>query len=126
MDGWGLREEKAGNLIREAHTPNFDAIWSQFPHAALEASGEAVGMPAHTVGNSESGHLHLGSGRRIPLDRVKIDHAVETGIFFQNETFLWAVKNARKEKKSLHLLGIVSHYSSHGTIKHLFALLQPD
>ena len=124
LDGWGLREETSGNLIREAHTPNFDSIWTRFPHAEIEASGAAVGMPAHTVGNSESGHLHLGSGRRIPLDRVKIDQAIETGAFFQNESFLWAMKNSRKEKKSLHLLGIVSHYSSHGTIKHLFALLR--
>jgi 2,3-bisphosphoglycerate-independent phosphoglycerate mutase len=124
LDGWGLREEGAGNLIREAYTPNFDRIWSEFPHAELQASGEAVGMPADTVGNSESGHLHLGAGRRILLDRVRIDKAIEEGTFFQNPAFLWAMENARKERKALHLLGIVSHYSSHGTIDHLFALLK--
>jgi 2,3-bisphosphoglycerate-independent phosphoglycerate mutase len=124
LDGWGLREEEHGNLIREARTPNFDAVWDTFPHARLQASGEAVGMPPDTVGNSESGHLHLGSGRRILLDRVRIDRAVEDGSFFQNPAFRWAMSEARREGRALHLLGIVSHYSSHGTIRHLFALLR--
>jgi 2,3-bisphosphoglycerate-independent phosphoglycerate mutase len=81
-------------------------------------------MPAHAVGNSEAGHLHLGAGRRIPLDRVRIDKAIKEGIFFQNQTFLWAMKGAQQHGRSLHLLGIVSHYSSHGTIRHLEALLR--
>lgn len=124
LDGWGLREESAGNLIREAQTPHFDRIWAGFPHAELKAAGEAVGMPSDTVGNSESGHLHLGAGRRILLDRVRIDKAIEDRTFFQNPAFLWAMEQARTEHKALHLLGIVSHYSSHGTIEHLFALLE--
>jgi len=124
LDGWGKREEKYGNLIDEAKTPHFDKLWSGFPHALLKASGEAVGMPAGTVGNSEAGHLHIGAGRRILSDRVRIDKAIEDGQFFQNEAFLWAVEKAKNSGKSLHLLGIVSHYSSHGTIDHLFALLQ--
>ncbi len=124
LDGWGMREEEQGNLIKEARTPNFDVLWSRFPHALLEAAGEAVGMPSHTVGNSEAGHLHLGAGRRIFLDRVKIDRAIKDGSFFHNPAFLWAMEEAKKKDKALHLLGIVSHYSSHGTIKHLFALLQ--
>ena len=124
LDGWGLREERQGNLIAEADTPHFDLLWSRFPHCSLAASGEAVGMPSHTVGNSEAGHLHLGAGRRILLDRVKIDKAVEDGSFFRNEAFLWAMEGAKKDNKSLHLIGIVSHYSSHGTIRHLFALLR--
>ena len=124
LDGWGMRKERHGNLIKEAETPNFDKLWSQFPHALLKAAGEAVGMPSHTVGNSEAGHLHLGAGRRIFLDRVKIDKAIEDGSFYQNPSFCWAMERAKRENKSLHLLGIVSHYSSHGTIKHLFALLR--
>jgi len=81
-------------------------------------------MPPGTVGNSESGHLHLGAGRRILLDRVRIDKAIQQGTFFQNEAFLWALDKAQKRGRALHLLGIVSHYSSHGTIDHLFALLR--
>ena len=124
LDGWGLNEDTFGNLIAEASTPNFDALRARYPHAELEASGEAVGMPAGTVGNSEAGHLHIGAGRHIFLDRVRIDKAVEEGGFFHNPAFLWAMKQARVTKRPLHLLGIVSHYSSHGTIDHLFALLR--
>jgi len=111
-------------MIAEAKTPNFDRFWNDYPHSCLQSSGEAVGMPAQTVGNSEAGHLHIGSGRRIFLDRVKIDNSIEDGSFFRNENLVWAMDTARLKNKSLHLLGIVSHYSSHGTIKHLFALLQ--
>jgi len=124
LDGWGIREEKEGNLIAEAHTPNFDDLWSRFPHALLKASGEAVGMPLHTVGNSEAGHLHISAGRRIFLDRVRIDKAIEDGSFYRNKAFLWAMEGAQGDKKALHLLGIVSFYSSHGTVDHLFALLR--
>jgi 2,3-bisphosphoglycerate-independent phosphoglycerate mutase len=124
LDGWGMREGKKGNLIAEAETANFDRLWAHFPRALLKASGEAVGMPANTVGNSEAGHLHLGAGRRIVLDRVRIDRAIAEGSFFRNDAFLWAMQGARKDGKPLHLLGIVSKYSSHGTIKHLFPLLR--
>lgn len=124
LDGWGMREEKKGNLIAEADTPNFDYLWKNFPHTCLKASGESVGMPSNTGGNSEAGHLHLGAGRRVLLDRVRIDSAIEDGSFFSNKAFLWAMDSAKKKQKSLHLMGIVSHYSSHGTIQHLFALLR--
>jgi 2,3-bisphosphoglycerate-independent phosphoglycerate mutase len=124
LDGWGLREERKGNLIAEAHTPNFDDLWAHFPHSVLKSSGEAVGMPPNTVGNSEAGHLHLGAGRRVLLDRVRIDKAVEDGSFYSNEALQGAMHRAKQDRKPLHLMGIISHYSSHGTIKHLFALLQ--
>jgi 2,3-bisphosphoglycerate-independent phosphoglycerate mutase len=81
-------------------------------------------MPDHTVGNSEAGHLHLGAGRRILLDRVRIDRAVEDGSFFRNPEFLGAMSQAKRQRKPLHLMGIVSHYSSHGTLDHLFALMR--
>jgi 2,3-bisphosphoglycerate-independent phosphoglycerate mutase len=124
LDGWGSRKEEHGNLIHMAQTQSFDRIWAGFPHAELESAGEAVGMPSGTVGNSEAGHLHIGAGRRIFLDRVKIDRSIEDGSFFHNPAFLWAMKGAKEKGKALHLLGIVSHYSSHGTIDHLFALLR--
>jgi 2,3-bisphosphoglycerate-independent phosphoglycerate mutase len=123
LDGWGIREERKGNLIYLSATPQFDMAWEIYPRALLQASGEAVGMPPLTVGNSESGHLHLGAGRRILLDRVKIDAAIRDGSFFENQAFLWAMNKAREEGKPLHFLGIVSFYSSHGTIDHLEALL---
>jgi 2,3-bisphosphoglycerate-independent phosphoglycerate mutase len=124
LDGWGHRENTHGNIIREAQTPHFDEMWSKFPHSVLEAAGAAVGMPAQTVGNSEAGHLHLGAGRRILLDRVKIDRAIEEGSFSQNSEFLGVMAEAKKKGRPLHLMGIVSHYSSHGTLDHLFALMR--
>ena len=124
LDGWGFREEKKGNLIAEAATPNFDNLWTRFPHSVLKSSGEAVGMPPDTVGNSEAGHLHLGAGRRVLLDRVRIDKAIADGSFYSNEALQGAMRRAKQGRKLLHLMGIISHYSSHGTIKHLFALLQ--
>lgn len=123
LDGWGHREDSYGNMITASNTEHFDRLWEEYPHTLLKASGEVVGMPTGTVGNSESGHLHLGAGRRIPLDRVKIDRAVKDGSFYSNEVLKDAVEGAMQEKSALHLLGIVSHYSSHGTIRHLFALL---
>jgi len=124
LDGWGMREAAYGNLIAQARTPNFDRTWIRFPHALLQSSGEAVGLPPGTVGNSEAGHLHLGAGRRIWLDRVRIDKTIEDRSFFGNDAFLWAMRASKQKCRSLHLMGIISHYSSHGTIRHLFGLLK--
>jgi 2,3-bisphosphoglycerate-independent phosphoglycerate mutase len=124
LDGWGHRQESYGNLILEAGPAEFDRIWRGWPRSVLEAAGEAVGMPAGTVGNSEAGHLHLGAGRRVLLDRVRIDKAIEDGDFFRNEALLGAMNEARAAGRALHLMGIVSFYSSHGTIRHLFALMR--
>jgi 2,3-bisphosphoglycerate-independent phosphoglycerate mutase len=124
LDGWGLGDGGPGDLIAGARTPHFDALWKRFPHARLASSGEAVGMPPGTVGNSEAGHLHLGAGRRVFLDRVRIDRAIRDGSFQANPVFREAMERARAARRQLHFMGIVSHYSSHGTITHLFALLE--
>ncbi|HIE50827.1 MAG TPA: phosphoglycerate mutase (2,3-diphosphoglycerate-independent) [Armatimonadetes bacterium] len=123
-DGWGWREEVEGNLIAQASTPVMDRLQTEYPATRLQAAGEAVGLPPGAVGNSEVGHLHLGAGRVIPSDRVRIDQAIADGSFFANEAFLWAMREAKREGKRLHLLGILSFYSSHGSVKHLLALLQ--
>jgi 2,3-bisphosphoglycerate-independent phosphoglycerate mutase len=124
VDGWGCREESRGNLIAQAHTPVMDRLRNQHPFTILKASGKAVGMPEGTVGNSEAGHLHLGAGRRIPSDRLRIEEALEDGSFFENRAFLWAIRGAKRDNTALHLLGIVSFYSSHGSVDHLLALLE--
>jgi len=124
LDGWGLGDGGDGDLIARARTPHFDALRERFSHVLLQASGEAVGMPPGTVGNSEAGHLHLGAGRRVFLDRVRIDRAVQDGSFRANPVFREALERAKAVKRPLHLMGIISHYSSHGTIDHLFALLE--
>ncbi|MBI5373788.1 MAG: alkaline phosphatase family protein [Candidatus Schekmanbacteria bacterium] len=124
VDGWGHKDEKHGNLIAASNTPNMDNLISNYPFTTLKAAGEAVGMPDGTVGNSEVGHLHIGAGRRLYSDRLRIDKSIEDRAFFKNPAFLKAMKESKENKKPLHLLGIVSFYSSHGSIKHLFALME--
>ncbi|HIE44449.1 MAG TPA: phosphoglycerate mutase (2,3-diphosphoglycerate-independent), partial [Candidatus Omnitrophica bacterium] len=124
LDGWGVNSKQEGNLTAQASTPVMDYLKRHYPYTELKASGKAVGMPEGTVGNSEAGHLHLGAGRRVLSDRVRIDRAIEDGSFFENEAFLWAVRGAKRDNVALHLLGIVSFYSSHGWVKHLFSLLE--
>jgi 2,3-bisphosphoglycerate-independent phosphoglycerate mutase len=123
LDGWGENSSEKGNLIARTYTPSMDALKKTYPHTVLMASGEAVGLPPGTVGNSEAGHLHIGAGRRIYADRVKIDRTIADGPFFHNEAFLHVVRAAKDAGTSLHLLGIVSFFSSHGSIDHLFALM---
>jgi len=124
LDGWGVQPPGETNLISQAETPNMDRLLATCPNTTLTASGPAVGLPQGKVGNSEAGHLHLGAGRKILSDRSRIDAAVEDGSFFQNEAFEWALDGALKDGTDLHLLGIVSFYSSHGTIQHLFSLME--
>jgi len=123
-DGWGVRDDAYGNMILEANTPVMDRLQQEWPTTRLEAAGEAVGMPAGTVGNSEAGHTHMGAGRRILSDRVRIDQAIADGSFFTNDAFRWAMEGAKRDGTRLHLLGIISFYSSHGSITHLRALME--
>lgn len=123
LDGWGLCDNTQDNLIACADTPVMDRLLRDFPSARLAASGLAVGLPAGTVGNSEAGHLHIGAGRRIYSDRLNIDRSIARQDFSQNDVFLRAMDRAVKNDRALHLMGIVSFFSSHGSIDHLFALM---
>jgi len=124
LDGWGIGDGGPGDLIAQAHTPVVDGLLAAWPRTRLQAAGPAVGMPPGTVGNSEAGHLHIGAGRLVPADRVRIDQARADGSFFENPAFLWAMQGARRDGTRLHLLGIVSFYSSHGSVDHLLALME--
>lgn len=123
LDGWGLNENTKGNLIAGSETPVMDQLLKDYSTARLAASGPAVGLPPNTVGNSEAGHLHMGAGRKIYSDRLKIGEAIATGTFHQNPAFLSVIRSAKQNRKALHLMGIVSFFSSHGSIEHLFALM---
>jgi 2,3-bisphosphoglycerate-independent phosphoglycerate mutase len=123
LDGWGEQDSYRGNLILQARTPIMDMLKKSYPYTTLKASGEAVGLPEGTVGNSEAGHLHIGAGRRVYADRVRIDQAIADGSFLHNEAFIHVMRTAHRTGASLHLLGIVSFFSSHGSINHLFALM---
>jgi len=124
LDGWGYLPGEHGNLIAQTPTPVMDGWMNSCPWTQLAASGLAVGMPEGSVGNSECGHLHMGAGRVIPSDRVRIDEAIRTGAFLENPAFRWALEPCRGQGRTLHLLGIVSFYSSHGSLDHLFALME--
>ncbi|MDQ5984621.1 MAG: 2,3-bisphosphoglycerate-independent phosphoglycerate mutase [Syntrophus sp. SKADARSKE-3] len=124
LDGWGANPDPHGNLIAKARTPVLDGLLASHPHTLLQASGEAVGLPSGTVGNSEAGHLHIGAGRLIYSDRVKIDRAIADGSFYMNPAFQSVMAWAKKRSSALHLMGIVSFFSSHGSLHHLFALLE--
>ncbi|MCK9274173.1 MAG: sulfatase-like hydrolase/transferase [Syntrophales bacterium] len=124
LDGWGLGEKGRNNLIYEAKTPVMDRLMSVYPHSILKASGEAVGLPEKTVGNSEVGHLHIGAGRRIYSDRVRINRAIAEGSFMKIEALNKVMDSSILEGSALHLMGIVSFFSSHGSVDHLCALME--
>ncbi|MEW6741244.1 MAG: alkaline phosphatase family protein [Planctomycetota bacterium] len=123
-DGWGYREADAINMIAQSNTPHMNRYMKERPWTTLAASGEAVGLPAGTVGNSEAGHMHLGAGRVVYSDRLEIDRALADGTYFENPAFVWAIEAAKKTRRPLHLLGIVSFFSSHGSLNHLLPLMR--
>ncbi len=123
VDGWGLADDPANSLLEQVPTPHLQALL-QGTVTSLQAAGEVVGMPAGTVGNSEAGHLHLGAGRVIPSDRLRIEQALSDGSYHQNPAFLWAMQQAKKQQVPLHLMGIISFFSSHGSVRHLIELLK--
>src|SRR5437868_1162672 len=90
LDGWGYRAEREGNAIAMAHVPTWDRLWTHAPKTLLHASGEAVGLPAGQIGNSEAGHLNLGAGRVVMQDLVRISASIRDGSFFQNAAFVAA------------------------------------
>lgn len=124
VDGWGLNDDASANLIAQTETPGLDGLLTQFPWVALKASGAAAGMPEGTVGNSEAGHLHIGAGRCVPSDRLRIARAMDSGEYHDNPAFNWAIDGALRDGRKLHLLGIISFFSSHGSVKYLEELLR--
>jgi 2,3-bisphosphoglycerate-independent phosphoglycerate mutase len=123
LDGWGYRAEREGNAIALAHTPTWDALTARYPRTLLSASGLAVGLPEHQIGNSEVGHLNLGAGRVVMQDLVRIDRAIRDGSFFRNEAFVEACRRAKKSGGTVHLMGLVGKGGVHAMDQHLFALI---
>jgi len=124
LDGWGLAPAGPGNAVELAETPVFDGLWNRYPHATLEASGKAVGLPPGQMGNSEVGHLTIGSGRILFQDLMRVNVALEDGSFFGNEALASAFRRARERGGAVHLLGLVSYGGVHSHIDHLRALLR--
>src|SRR6185312_14912162 len=124
LDGWGCAPDGPGNAISLARTPVFDDLWARFPRTTLEASGEAVGLPAGQMGNSEVGHLTIGSGRVLDQDLQRVNRAVRDGSLFENEALVGAFRRARERGGNMHLLGLVSYGGVHSHIDHLRGLLE--
>ncbi len=124
LDGWGLAPPGPGNAVELARTPVFDRLWERYPHTTLKASGEAVGLPPRQMGNSEVGHLTIGSGRVLFQDLMRVNLAIHDGSFFENEELVSAFTRARERGGDVHLLGLVSYGGVHSHIDHLRALLE--
>lgn len=123
MDGWGLGQVKLSDAIQNAHVPFVDSLYKRYPNSTLTTCGEAVGLPAGQMGNSEVGHLNLGAGRIVYQELQRINVAIREGVFAKNPTLLAAIRYAKEQHKPLHLLGLVSNGGVHSHIDHLKALL---
>lgn len=119
MDGWGLAAPSSGNAPFLAKTPNLDALTAICPHTSLEASGRAVGLPSGYIGNSEVGHLTIGTGRVVFQDMTRIDIAIEQGELAANDVFLTLLRAIKAQGGRLHLLGLLSDGGVHSHIHHV-------
>jgi 2,3-bisphosphoglycerate-independent phosphoglycerate mutase len=124
LDGWGYRHDDAHNAIRAADTPVMDALWHAYPHTLIEASGAAVGLPDNQMGNSEVGHLTIGSGRIIRQELVRIGQAVRDGSIASNPALNALADRLLANGGSLHLIGLCSDGGVHSHVDHLGGLLK--
>lgn len=124
LDGWGIAPPSIGNAISLANTPNYDSFLLNFPSFNIQASGESVGLPWGEMGNSEVGHLSLGSGKILYQNLPRITRAISDGSFIKNKAFLEAFEHVNKNSSSLHIMGLVSDGGVHSFNEHLYALIE--
>ncbi len=124
LDGFGVNPSTINNGIAQANTPRLDYYFSRYTHTVLDASGRAVGLPDGQMGNSEVGHLTMGSGCIIRQDLVRIDEEIIQGSFFENQVLRNAANLAISKKRPIHLLGLVSDGGVHSHVRHLLALIE--
>jgi len=122
-DGWGYRKDSKQNAILESKTPVTNKLMKEYPNTLLHCSGQAVGLPEGYQGNSEVGHMTIGSGRIIYQSLAKIDASIKDKSFFKNKAFLGAIRNAKKHNTVLHLIGLFQVEGVHSHLNHLLALL---
>ena len=123
LDGWGISPDRDHNAIAAGRTPTYTELLERFPHASLVTSGEAVGLPAGQMGNSEVGHMNLGAGRVIYQDLSRIDKSIREGGFFANQALVAAMRRCTGDRHALHLVGLVSRGGVHSHLRHLAALV---
>ena len=126
-DGWGYNpnpDEDKYNAIKCANTPVDDMLMAEYPNCLTHTSGEDVGLPAGTMGNSEVGHQNIGAGRIVPQESVRISNAIRDGSFFENKEFLNLIKLIKKNNGKLHFMGLCSDIGVHSLLDHLYGLLE--
>jgi len=124
MDGFGLLPSGPGNAISLARTPSLDRLMAEWPHATLNASGEAVGLPAGQIGNSEVGHLNIGAGRIVYQELSRINCAIADGSLEDNEVLCTAIDSAVNRDGAVHFMGLLSDGGVHSHQEHLYALIR--
>jgi 2,3-bisphosphoglycerate-independent phosphoglycerate mutase len=124
LDGWGIGRLDDTNPIFLAHTPVWDDLMAHASWSQLQAAGEAVGLKKSKAGNSEAGHMNIGAGCVILQDDVRLDQAMQDGSFFTNETLVRVIEKVRQGDKSLHLIGLLTEKSSHGSIDYPLVILK--
>ncbi|MBT5067685.1 MAG: 2,3-bisphosphoglycerate-independent phosphoglycerate mutase, partial [Halieaceae bacterium] len=124
LDGFGFREEPDNNAIFHAHTPTFDRLWDQGESTLVSGSGLDVGLPDGQMGNSEVGHMSLGSGRIIYQSITRIDQAIKDGSFNTNTAYTAAIDSAVSAGGAIHVMGLLSPGGVHSHEEHIFAALR--
>ena len=124
LDGFGYREAESANAIALAKTPCWDGLRQNNPMTLLDCAGEVVGLPDDQMGNSEVGHLHIGSGRFVFQDLSRVNRAVKDGSFFENQALCQAVDAALAKDKALHVMGLLSTGGVHSHELQIFAMLE--
>ena len=124
IDGFGCSEDGPFNAIAMANTPCWDKLQQDFPFSQLDCSGGVVGLPDQQMGNSEVGHLHIGSGRSVPQDFSRVNQAISTGDFFTNPVLCRAVDEALENNKALHVFGLLSPGGVHSHIRQIMAMFE--
>ena len=124
LDGWGHREEEADNAVKFAKTPVMDSLWHAYPHTLISASGSDVGLPDGQMGNSEVGHLTIGSGRIIQQELVRITNVINNNELKEVSELKKVVAEIKKTKGTLHLTGLCSDGGVHSHINHLLGLIK--
>ncbi|MEE9551736.1 MAG: 2,3-bisphosphoglycerate-independent phosphoglycerate mutase [Gammaproteobacteria bacterium] len=124
LDGWGYTDNTDYNAIYSANKPTWERLWWKYPHTLIRASGTDVGLPAQLMGNSEVGHMNIGSGRIVDQEVSRISRAIEDGSFFENEALITALNKAAAANKAVHLLGLLSPGGVHSHQDHIFSLME--
>lgn len=122
LDGWGIATDPRVSAVDQARTPFVDSLHQRFPHAKLEASGEAVGLPEGQMGNSEVGHMNIGAGRVVYQDLVKINVSIREHELEKMPILAEALEYAQNQNKKVHFMGLVSDGGVHSHLNHLKAL----